>query len=331
MKRNLTILLILISGQLLAQNNFHLVSIGDLKTTGGGIIKNCTIGYRTLGKLNADKSNVVLWLTWFSGTSEDIAKNTVPTLVDTSRYYVIVVDALGNGISSSPSNTKNFPVISIHDMVCTQHELLTKYMNIKHVHSVAGISMGGMQTLEWLVSYPGFMDKAVSIVGTPKQSFYDLLLWQTELEMIKHAGKTGNRNEIEFTRKRLADIDIMHLYTPSYLVRTESADSLKPFLAEMYKERNDISNLGSQIEAMMGQDIYKSSGKNTSEIKNVIKAKVLLIVSLQDHMVNPQSCIELSKQISCQLESFDCDCGHNLFACGSEKAKEIIGSFLKQN
>ena len=127
----------------------------------------------------------------------------------------------------------------------------------------------------------------------------------------------------------MADIDIMHLYTPSYFVRTEKADNLKPFLAEMYKERNDISNLGSQIEAMMGQDIYKSSGKNTSEIKDVIKAKVLLIVSLQDHMVNPQSCIELSKHISCQLETFDCDCGHNLFSCGSEKAKEIIGSFLK--
>jgi len=331
-KRNLILLYficITTSNLVSAQNNFHLVPIGDFKTTGGGIIKNCNIGYRTLGKLNPDKSNVILWLTWFSGTSEDIAKNTAPTLVDTSKYYVIVVDALGNGVSSSPSNTKNFPVISIRDMVSTQHELLNKHLNIKHVHSVAGISMGGMQTLEWLVAYPEFMDKAVSIVGTPKQSFYDLLLWQTELEMIQHAQKTGDLDEIEFTRKRLADIDIMHLYTPSYFVRTESADNLEPFLTEMYKERNEISNLGSQIKAMMGQDIYKSSGKNTSEIKDVIKAKVLLIVSLQDHMVNPQNCIELSKYISCQLETFDCDCGHNLFSCGSEKAKEIIGSFLK--
>lgn len=331
MKKTLILFLILISCQIFAQNNFHLVPIGDFKTSGGGIIKNCTIGYRTLGKLNADKSNVVLWLTWFSGTSEDIAKNSIPTLVDTSQYYVIVVDALGNGVSSSPSNTKNFPVISIHDMVNSQHELLTKHMNIKHVHAVAGISMGGMQTLEWLVTYPDFMDQAVSIVGTPKQSFYDLLLWQTELEMISHAMKNGDKAEIEFTRKRLADIDIMHLYTPAYFVRTQSADSLKPFLTEMYKEKNDISNLGSQIEAMMGQDIYKSSGKIYPEIKDVIKARVLLIVSSQDHMVNPQSCIELSKQISCQFEHFDCDCGHNLFACESEKAKEIIGLFLMKN
>jgi homoserine O-acetyltransferase/O-succinyltransferase len=202
-------------------------------------------------------------------------------------------------------------------------------LNINHVNTVAGISMGGMQTLEWLVAYPEFMNKAVSIVGTPKQSFYDLLLWQTELEMIKHAEKSGNKTEIEFTRKRLADLDMMHLYTPAYFVRTQRADSLKPFLTEMYKERNNISNLGSQIEAMMGQDIYKSSGKNPSEIKDMIKANVLLIVSLQDQMVNPHSCIELSKFISCRLESFDCDCGHNLFSCGSKKAKEIIGSFLE--
>lgn len=331
MKKTLILFLILISCQIFAQNNFHLVPIGDYKTSVGGIIKNCTIGFRTLGKLTADKSNVVLWLTWFGGTSEDIAKNSIPTLVDTSQYYVIVVDAFGNGVSSSPSNTKDFPVISINDMVHSQHELLTKHLNINHVHAVAGISMGGMQTLEWLVAYPYFMDQAVSIVGTPKQSFYDLLLWQTELEMIRHAEKVGSKNEIEFTGKRLADIDIMHLFTPAYFVRTQCADSLKPFLTEIYKEKNDISNLGSQIEAMMGQDIYKSAGKNTTEIKKVIKASVLLIVSLQDHMVNPQSCIELSKQISCQLETFDCDCGHNLFACGSEKAKEIICSFLKQN
>jgi homoserine O-acetyltransferase/O-succinyltransferase len=331
MKKSLILLLLLASVHLFAQNNFHLVQIGDFKTTGGGIISKCKIGYRTIGKLNSDKSNVVLWLTWFSGTSEDIAKNTVPTLVDSSQYYVIVLDALGNGVSSSPSNAKNFPAISIRDMVNTEYELLTKYLNINHVHSVAGISMGGMQTLEWLVAYPDFMDKAVSIVGTPKQSFYDLLLWQTELELIKHAEKSGDKDEIEFTRKRLADIDIMHLYTPSYFVRTKIADSLKPFLTEMYKERNDISNLGSQIEAMMGQDIYISSSKNSSEIKNVIKAKVLLIISLQDHMVNPQGCIELSKQISCQLEPFDCDCGHNLFSCSNEKAKKVIGSFLKQN
>lgn len=312
-----------------AQNNFHIIPIGDFKTSGGGIIKDCSIGYSTLGELNKDKSNAVVWLTWYTGTSAYIAQKTIPKLIDTTLYHVIVIDALGNGVSSSPSNTKDFPAISIHDMVHSQHELLTKHLNINHVIAVAGISMGGMQTLEWLVSYPGFMDKAVSIVGTPKQSFYDLLLWQTELEMIKHALKSGNKDEIEFTRKRLADIDIMHLYTPFYFLRTEGSDNLKPFLTEMYKERNDISNLGSQIEAMMGQDIYKSSGKKTSEIKDVMKAKVLLIVSLQDQMVNPQSCIKLSKQISCQLETFDCDCGHNLFSCGSEKAKEIIDSFLK--
>lgn len=327
----LILLLILISGQLLGQNNLRIVPVGDIKTTAGGIISNCKIGYRTIGKLNPDKSNAILWLTWFTGTSEYIAKSTVPTLVDTNRYFVVVVDALGNGVSSSPSNTENFPVISIRDMVNTEHDLLVKYLNINHVHTVAGISMGGMQTLEWLVAYPDFMDKAVSIVGTPKQSFYDLLLWQTELEMIKHAEKSRNKDEIEFTRKRLADIDMMHLYTPAYFVRTQSAESLKPFLTEMYQEQNNISNLGAQIEAMMGQDIYKSCAKNSSEIKEVIKAKVLMIASLQDHMVNPQNCIELSKQIHCQLETFDCDCGHNLFSCGTDKAKEIIGSFLKQN
>jgi homoserine O-acetyltransferase len=69
---------------------------------------------------------------------------------------VILVDALGNGLSSSPSNTSNFPDITIHDMVVAEHELLTRKLKISHLYAVMGISMGGMQTFEWLASYPDF-------------------------------------------------------------------------------------------------------------------------------------------------------------------------------
>lgn len=330
MKTRLLFLALILSTKVFSQSDLKLVSIGDFKTTGGSVIKDCKIGYRTLGKLNPEKTNIVVWLTWYTGTSETIAKHTVPKLVDTTKYYVLVVDALGNGVSSSPSNSKNFPVISIRDMVNSQYELLIKHLNIQHVHSLAGISMGGMQTYEWLVAYPKFMDKAVSIVGTPKQSFYDLLLWNTELDLIKQAEKMKLKEEVGLIEKRVAEIDLLHLYTPSYFVRTEKAENLNTYLTEVYKERNNISNLRSQIQAMIQQDIYKSCGKDSLTIKDQIKAQVLIIVAKQDHMVNPQSAIKLAKQINCQLAPFDNDCGHNLFDCGTEKANEIINSFLKK-
>src|SRR5882672_6837784 len=81
-------------------------SLGDSKLESGETIKNCRIGYRTFGELNSDKSNVVVFTTWFGGTSEQLAGGFGPgKLVDTSKYYVIAIDALGNGVSTSPSNS----------------------------------------------------------------------------------------------------------------------------------------------------------------------------------------------------------------------------------
>ena len=52
-------------------------------------------------------------------------------------------------------------------MVRSQHRLLTEVLGITHLHAVLGISMGGMQTYEWVTTYPDFMQRAVPIVGSP--------------------------------------------------------------------------------------------------------------------------------------------------------------------
>jgi homoserine acetyltransferase len=165
--------------------------LGDFKLENGAIIRDCRIAYHTSGKLNDDKSNVVLWPTWFTGSSKQL----IPLAgsdgyVDPSRYFVIFVDALGNGISSSPSNSSvqprmEFPVFTIRDMVNSQYRLLTENLGINHIHAVMGISMGGMQTFQWIVSYPEFMDKAVAIVGSPRLTAYDMLLWRAEESAIR--------------------------------------------------------------------------------------------------------------------------------------------------
>ena len=118
--------------------------LGDFKLENGAVIRDCRIAYHTSGKLNDDKSNIVLWPTWFTGSSKQL----IPLAgsdgyVDPSRYFVIFVDALGNGISSSPSNSSvqprmEFPVFTIRDMVNSQYRLLTE------------ISASIMFTLSWV-------------------------------------------------------------------------------------------------------------------------------------------------------------------------------------
>jgi homoserine O-acetyltransferase/O-succinyltransferase len=330
MRGKLFFLLILIGCQIFAQNGHKLVSIGNLKTSGGSVITDCKIGYRTFGKINPDQSNVILWLTWYTGTSEGVS-HVVPELLDTTLYYVILIDALGNGVSSSPSNHKNFPIITIGDMVNSQYLLLTKFLGINHIKAVMGISMGGMQTFEWTVAYPGFMDKAISIVGTPKQSFYDLLLWNTELGMIEKALKTKSMAELDFIKKSISNFDLLHLYTPAYFVLSEKPENLNAYLDKLYKsDKYELINSACQIRAMIQHDIYKTANQTEEKIGELIKAKLLVVAAKNDLMVNPQNAINLSKILNAELLTVDNDCGHNLLDCGNEKIRETIGLFLNK-
>ena len=301
-----------------AQSRLQTVSIGDFKTISGNTIKDCKIGYSTIGTLNADKSNIIVWLTWFTGTSDYISKNMVSSYLDTSRYYVIVIDALGNGVSSSPSNTKNCPAITIQDMVNSQYILLTRELKINHIYAAVGMCMGGMQSLEWAVDYPEFIDNVVSLSGTPKASYYDTLLLKTQLEMLKFGEKAKNKEDIMFARKRLAEIDLMHLLTPAYLEKNHVNDDQNTYLTD------NLSDMRVQVEAMLLHSIYKNA--NESEIKSKIKAKVLLTVESKDLMVNPLPSIQLSQQLSCKLITYNHDCGQGFLNCedANDRMKESI-------
>src|SRR5437764_1499851 len=121
--------------------------LGDLRLQGGAVIQDFRLGYRTLGKLNAVRSNAVLWPTWLGGKSADLLQFVGPgKVVDTHRYFVILVDAIGDGGSTSPSNSKKqplmkFPVFSIRDMVECEHRLVTEVLHLNHLHAVMGVSM----------------------------------------------------------------------------------------------------------------------------------------------------------------------------------------------
>jgi homoserine O-acetyltransferase len=197
--------------------------IGDLALERGGVIKNCRVGYRTYGVLNADKSNAILWPTWFGGTSGQLEDMIGPgRLADSSHYFVITADALGNGVSSSPSNSQSqqdagFPRFTIGDMVRAHHRLVTEKLGLKQLYAVMGISMGGMQTFEWMVAYPEFMTKAVPIVGTTSQTSMDLMLWGAQLGIIE-AAQNCNCNRTEAMRN-VGMIHSFALDTPQYRVR----------------------------------------------------------------------------------------------------------------
>ncbi|MEL7658880.1 MAG: hypothetical protein AAGU75_23560, partial [Bacillota bacterium] len=85
---------------------YELYNIGDFELEEGGKIPECKLAYVTFGKLNELKDNTILITTWYSGTSKIMEKYVGKgRALDPDKYFIIIVNALGNGLYSSPHNT----------------------------------------------------------------------------------------------------------------------------------------------------------------------------------------------------------------------------------
>src|SRR5262249_2804868 len=151
-------------------------------------------------------------------------------LVDTSRFHLILVDALADGVSSAPSNSAKqarvrFPKITIRDMVISQRKLLDS-LGIKRLHAVMGISMGGMQALEWAVTRRAAGAGVVSTGGTPQLTSQDMLLWNAELHALENdvAYKNGEY-EGRPPMRAVQDIHWLNLTTPAHRANETSREA----------------------------------------------------------------------------------------------------------
>jgi homoserine O-acetyltransferase len=316
----------------------QMAAIGDLQLVSGETLRDCRVGYRTAGTLNADRSNAIVFPTWFTGTTADLFKYEKigpGRIADTDRYFVIAIDALGNGVSSSPSNSSGqpgaaFPAIAIDDMVHAEHLLLTKRLGIGHARAVMGISMGGMQTFQWLGQYPGFMDKAVPIDGSPRMTSYDLAQWHTHeaaIELLQEAG-VDNAKIMKF----LASLNLLTLWTPDYFVENVPAEAFPRFLAESEQSyaRMDAHDYLAQLRAMLAQDVYADFAGAEPPYPARIKAAVLVVGAANDHMVNPAPGKALAEATGGRYAAIDSNCGHIGSSCEGWTVAAVVNAFLEQ-
>ena len=324
-----------------ARAELRFASLGDFQLENGAVIRDCKIGYRTFGTLNADRSNAVLIPTWFTGHTKDLVDfMATDGMVDTSKYYVIAVDALGNGISSSPSNSANqaretFPRFSIGDMVRSQHKLLTEELGIGHLHAVMGISMGGMQTFEWIVAYPEFMDKAIPIIGSPRLASYDLLLWRTELNVIEAVleAYTDPSQQRRIAMKLANDIQQLALTSPDNFNAEVGRDQIEAKMATT--EAETIKKMGpydwaSQLRAMIGHDVARRFGSKIDMAAAEVQADVLVISAVRDHMVTPGPSFDFAGRVKARTFKMESDCGHLSFQCQGDEVKSAVREFLAE-
>jgi len=310
--------------------------LGDFKLENGSVIKNCKIGYRTFGEINQDSSNIILYPTWFGGTSGHI-KNLIENghIVDSSRYFIIAVDAPANGVSTSPSNSKHqpgskFPEFTIHDMVQTQHQLLNN-LGFDHILGIVGGSMGSFQAFEWLVSYPNFIEKAVPYVCTPKLTAPDKLWIKFQRELVQ-LGLQDDCSKAQI--QKILDIySNMSGRTPQYFYENMEGNEFEQFYNK-FKPRTDarftLKNRASQIKAMLSHDITRNFDGSLKKASEFIKADILMIVSETDHLVNPSLSKKFAKISDAEIMVLEDNCGHLGVGCALDTCTQAISDFLER-
>ncbi len=330
----LSLLLSILPSAAAQQQQF--ANLGDFKLVSGETIRDCRIGYRTFGALNAAKSNAILFPTWFGGTSEQLAPNIGPgKLIDSTKYFVIAVDAIGNGVSTSPSNSTaqprmKFPQFAIRDMVVSEYRLLTEFLHIPRLKAVMGISMGGMQTFQWIVSYPDFMDTAIPIVGSPRLAAYDLMLWRAENEAIMNnaAWKGGDYTENP-GRTELWEFGALVATTPQYYNKKTSREDVQPLLDKAAASPGfDANNHILMSRAMMSLNVSDAFEGSMDKAAAAVRAKVLVVVSRQDHTVTAEPALDFAKKMHAEVLDLNADCGHQLMECEGDQVIRAVNMFL---
>ena len=204
-------------------------ALGDLRLESGETIVDYRQSFVTHGTLNAERSNALLICASLSGTHHRLDFLIGPgKALDPARWFVIATDPIGNGLSTSPSNSSaqprmRFPRFALRDMVAAQHRLLVEHLGIARLHAVVGASMGGMQALQWAVSHPTFTARIVAMTPMAKTSPWAVLVTEAARScLMADPAWTGDGFSAEPERGRRAFVAVMNA------LATKTPEALAP-------------------------------------------------------------------------------------------------------
>ena len=270
---------------------------GDVTLQSGVVFRSMRLAYKTYGTLNPGKDNVIVYPTSFSAQHFDTEWLIQPGgILDPDRFFIIIPNLFGNGLSSSPSNSEvtPFPDISYHDAVAVQRRLLVEQFGISKIALVYGWSMGGMQAYHWAACHPDMVERAAIVCGSAKCSPYNHVF----LEGVKAALTTDPAfSEGRFVTKPSAGLRAMgrvyagwamsHDFYRDEVWREAGFGSLEDYLIRTWDgafARRDANDLLAQIGIWQRGDISAcpAFGGDIDRALAAITARVLLMPGQTD-------------------------------------------------
>ena len=350
-----------------------------LRLKSGSNLAPVTVAYETYGKLNPKKSNAILICHALTGDAHAAGKHSSKDkkngwwdsmigpgkTFDTNKYYIVCSNVIGGCSGSTGPNSINpktkkeygisFPVVTIADMVDVQKRLL-EFLDIEHLHSIAGGSMGGMQILEWAVRYPDFMDSVIVIASTSKLSSQSIAFDAVGRSAIISDPYWNNGNYYKMKKQPHHGLAIArmigHITYLSNLSMNKkfgrrlqnkeklSYDFSNEFQVESYLhhqgsvfvERFDANSYLYVTKAMDYFDLSEEYGSLKKAMKRLL-SKMLIISFSSDWLFPPEqseeiikACLSVNKTVF--YTKIESQYGHDAFLLETKRLTKLIKNFL---
>ncbi len=160
--------------------DYRIFECGDVALQSGLTYRGAKLAYQTYGRLAADRSNVIVYPTSYGAQHFDTEWTIGPgRALDPERWFIVIPNLFGNGLSSSPSNTPppfdrgRYPHFTLYDNVVLQERLLREVFGVERVALVVGWSMGGQQAYHWGALFPERVERIAVICGSAKTSAHN--------------------------------------------------------------------------------------------------------------------------------------------------------------
>jgi len=324
--------------------------LGDFILEGGATLRGAFLAYKTYGQLSDARDNAIVYPTWYSGRHwENEWLIGEGMALDPARYFVIVPNMLGNGLSSSASNTPppydraRFPHVDVRDNVRAQHKLVTERFGIERLVAVTGWSMGAGQTYQWAVSHPEMVPRILPFCGSARTSPHNIVF----LEGVKAAltadaaWNYGWYDEqpsrgLRAAARVYAGWGFSQAFYLDAVFRQLGHSSLEDFLVDFWEgfflDGRDANNLLTMLWTWQHGDIGRTPGFDGSLEKALaaIEARAIVMPAEKDLYFPPEdNAYEVRHMRSAELRVIPGVWGH--FAGGGANAEDtrVIDAALR--
>ena len=347
----------------------------------GDRLSGVNVAYETYGKINNEKSNAILVCHALSGDAhaggwhrEDEKPGWWDIIIgpgkalDTDKFFVICSNVLGGckgttGPSSINSKTGkpyglDFPFITVKDMVNVQ-KMLLDHLDIDKLFAVVGGSFGGMQVLQWCVSYPDMVRLAVPIATSAYSSPQQIAFNEVGRRAItsdpdwisgNYYGRTPPARGLSLARMighitYLSDESMHQKFGRKLQDKSEygfdftsldfQVESYLSYHGDAFVKRFDANSYLYITKAIDYFDLTKKGSLSLAEALKSVKAKFLVISISSDWLYPPYQCKEIAEALSandidvrhCTVRS---NYGHDAFLLESGQMNYTMGNFLSR-